>query len=214
MLRSLTASQQIDSNAKLFRRNKKSKWFFCKLVRTNDFDESAVTPFSIMGSNKQEEVRSNRTFVFGDRGLVNIAKEPPLFETLLQWARASREIRRSGFGLRGHAKKEGTGSTTKASEMKIGERGRKEGRKKPGPKGARARERNAWELNHVVGRLAREISRCESAHTHTETIHVHELPVHVEAAANKTSARIYYVSRSRGISERITRGIIRPPFME
>lgn len=41
------------------------------------------------------------------------------------------------------------------------------GRKKPGPKGAR--ERNAWELNHVVGRLAREISRCESARTRTHT---------------------------------------------
>lgn len=29
------------------------------------------------------------------------------------------------------------------------------------------RERNAWELNHVVGRLVREISRCESARAYT-----------------------------------------------
>lgn len=67
----------------------------------------------------------------------------------------------------------------------------------PGPKGARARERNAWELNHVVGRLAREISRCESAHTHTETIHVHELPVHVEAARTKP-VHVYTMFRGHG----------------
>lgn len=81
----------------------------------------------------------------------------------------------------------------------------------PGPKGARARERNAWELNHVVGRLAREISRCESAHTHTETVHIRELPVHIEAARTKP-VHVYTVSRSRGISERIAREIIRSPF--
>lgn len=51
-------------------------------------------------------------------------------------------------------------------EEKVDERGE---RKKPGPKGAEAEEhkRNAWELNHVVGRLVREISRCESARTRT-----------------------------------------------
>lgn len=38
----------------------------------------------------------------------------------------------------------------------------------------------------MVGRLAREISRCESAHTYIrETTHVYELSVHVEAARTK-----------------------------
>lgn len=51
--------------------------------RANDFSVSSFgfderrghAPFSITESNKQEEVRSNRAFVFGDCGLVNIAKE-------------------------------------------------------------------------------------------------------------------------------------------
>lgn len=151
------------------RANDFSLSWFARTVSTKA--RSRLSPLWEVTSKKKSEAieRSYLETV----GLLILPKSRRSLRRLLQWARASREIRRSGFGLRGRAKKEGTGS--KASEMKIGERGRKEGRKKPGPKGARARERNAWELNHVVGRLAREISRCESARTHTETLHVREL---------------------------------------
>jgi len=73
-----------------------------------------------------------------------------------------------------------------------GERGWKGERKKPKGTRERERERNAWELNHVVGRLAREISRCESTHTYTETIHV---PAARGGGANETAVHVYTTFR-------------------
>lgn len=84
---------------------------------------SRLSPLREVTSSKKKF----RAFVFGNCGLVNIAKEP---------AAALWDISLSGPGLRAKftglglaLKKEGTGSTTKASEMKIGEWGRKERRK-------------------------------------------------------------------------------------
>lgn len=113
----------------------------------------------------------------------------------------AREIRRPGFGLRGHAKKEGTGPTTKASEMKIGERGQEGGAKKAGPEGSEGTREKCVGIEpcgRPTGSRNIALRKCAHTHTiHTEAIHVHELSVHVEAARTKP-VHVYTVSRSRG----------------
>jgi len=60
----------------------------------------------------------------------------------------------------------------------------------------REHERNAWELNHVVGRLAREISRCES--THTEATQRTRITGTRGGGANAKPVHVYTMFRGHG----------------
>lgn len=115
----------------------------------------------------------------------------------------AREIRRSGFGLRDHAKKEGTGPTTKASEMKIGERGRKgEGRTKKagteGSEGTREKCVGIEPCGRSAGSGSRNIALRKCAHTYERDNTRTRITGTRGGGANETDARIRTTFRGHG----------------